>query len=222
MSVSIAEMTLKDLLKRSAQKKLVTFQQSEYLFHEKQRAKSIFFLRSGKVKIMKNEGTEHKIVLHIANAGEILGIHPVVNGQPYTTSAIALVRTTAYSVPAAEFNHIVRHEIGLKLMIMRHLCVKIDLLENQMSRRGKKSTSQRLADAIVSLVKEHGLDGDKYLKLELESGDLAEIIGTSKEYLAKKIHDFCTDGLISFESGKIKICDLAGLEKAAGSKVPAA
>jgi CRP-like cAMP-binding protein len=222
MSAPIAEMTLKDLLKRSVKKKLLTFQQSDYLFHENQRAKSIFFLKSGKVKIMKNEGTEHKVVLHIANAGEILGIHPVVNRQPYTTSAIALARTTAYSVPATEFRHIVRDEAGLKLMIMKHLCVKIDLLENQMSRTGKKSTSQRLADAIVSLAKEHGLDGDNYLKLELESGDLAEIIGTSKEYLAKRIHDFCTDGLISFKSGRIKIRDLAGLEKAAGSKVPAA
>jgi len=217
--LEIADVTQKDLLKRSAQKKLLTFKKNDHLFRENEEAAQVFFIKTGKVKIIKHEGTEQSIILNIAASGEILGIHAVVNNHPYSNSAIALSKTTAYSIPADEFRWIVKNEIGLQLLVMKHLCAKIDLLESRMAKTGRKRTSQRLAETLVSLVKEHGLDSENCIKLSLEPADLAELVGTSKEYLYKKLHEFYTDGLLSIDSGKLKILSLERLEKAAGLPV---
>jgi CRP-like cAMP-binding protein len=50
-------------------------------------------------------------------------------------------------------------------------------------------------------------------KISIAREDLAKIVGTASESVIRVLSDFKDEGLIEIETGKIKICHAAKLEK---------
>lgn len=66
---------------------------------------------------------------------------------------------------------------------------------------------------MLSLVKDFGLDEQKYLRISLTREELANIVGTATESVIRLLSEFKSDRLIELNGRKIKIIDQKGLEK---------
>lgn len=207
-----------DIIKKSLEKKMLTYKKGDYLFHENEEAEGIYLLVSGKVKIIKNCKGDSNMILHIASGADVLGIHAVVNKHNHTYSATAITKTTVYLIPRIEFLNIVKQDIKFKLIVMRLLCSSIDMLENKMSSRIEKSAGERLAETLVTLSRTYGTDKNNYINFELSLQDLADMICTSREYANKIIYELSKKDLIASVSGKIQILNSKGLEQIAMKK----
>jgi len=206
---------LKEIIIESAGKKILTFHKDEYLFHENEDSNGVYFVISGKVKIIKNENQSAQIILYLAKPGDILGIHAVINELKYTSSAVALVNTCVCFVPAKEFQNLINYNNKHKLSIMQLLCSNIDIIESKIISRTEKTTGERFAELIVLLADTYGLTKENELKIELSFEDLADLAGTSKRYLSKIIAEFCQKEWVSFKGNVIKILELNSLEEEA-------
>lgn len=209
---------LTEIIYKSTRRRFLTFVRNDPLFREGEEASGVYIIISGGVKITKHNKPDTSIILRIANEGEALGIHTVINEQEHTTSAIALVKTKTHFIPADEFLLIIKDNMRYRLNVMKMLCSNINVIEANINIRSQKTAGERLADILISLVRTYGTDEDGYINLELPRGDFAELVGTSREYIARLVHEFSKSGLISTPSarGRIKVLNLERLETLAG------
>lgn len=206
---------LNHIISESAQKKILTFRKDDYLFHENEESTGIFFVISGKIKIIKNDNHPIQTILYLVKPGDVLGIHAVINEHKYTNSAVALVNSTVCFVPAKEFQGLINCNNEYKLSVMQLLCSNIDLIENKITSRTGKNTSERFAELLVLLANTYGITKNNELKIGLNVDDLADFTGTSKGYLTKIIAEFAQKELVEIKSSTIKILNQVGLEKEA-------
>lgn len=206
---------LNHIISESVQKKILTFKKDDYLFHENEESKGIFFVITGKIKIIKNDNHPVQTILYLVKPGDVLGIHAVINEHEYTNSAVALVNTTVCFVPAKEFQRLINCNHEYKLSVMQLLCSNIDLIESKITSRTGKTTGERFAELLVLLASTYGITKNNELKIGLSVDDLAEFAGTSKGYLTKIIAEFAQKELVEIKSSTIKILDQVGLEKEA-------
>lgn len=206
---------LNKILTESKEKKILTFKKDEYLFREKEESDGVYFVITGKVKIIKHENQPMQTIINLVCPGDVLGIHAVINEHSFTSSAIALVNTSVCFVPAGEFRTLVNLNNDYKMHIMQLLCSNIDLIESKIASRNEKNASERFAELLVLLINTYGISENNELKIDLGIEDLANLTGTSKGYLGKIISEFCEKGLIRFKGSVLEIVDQEFLAKEA-------
>lgn len=203
---------LNEVLTASKKKKIIVFEKEEILFNENEMCGGLYFVITGKIKIVKTDLSSGQCLLFIAKPGDFLGLHAIINEDMHTTSACALTKSTVCFIPADEFMEIVESNNTVKLVVMQLLCKRIDQLEDKVAMRSERPTDSRLADSLLSLLTAHGTDSNNVIRIELKSDDLASMVGTSKAYLHKIINEFIKQKIISYELNKIKILDLQRLK----------
>jgi len=77
----------------------------------------------------------------------------------------------------------------------------------------QKTVRERVAEVLISLVRDFGLDEQKYLRISLTREELANIVGTATESVIRLLSEFKSDRLIELNGRKIRIIDQKGLEK---------
>jgi CRP-like cAMP-binding protein len=77
----------------------------------------------------------------------------------------------------------------------------------------QKTVRERVAEVLIQLVNDFGLDEQKFLRISLTREELANIVGTATESVIRLLSEFKSDKLIELSGRKIRILDLKGLEK---------
>ena len=206
---------LYEIISESAEKKILVYKKDDYLFHENETSNGVFFVITGKVKIIKNENLSNPTILYLVKPGDVLGIHAVINEHSHTSSAVALVNTSVCFVPAKEFQNLINCNNRHKLHVMQLLCSNIDIIESKIISRTERTAGERFAELLVLLADTYGLTKENELKIELNLDDLANLTGVSKGYLSKIITEFCLKEWVSIKGNVIKILALDYLEKEA-------
>ena len=77
----------------------------------------------------------------------------------------------------------------------------------------QKTVRERLAEILLLLVNDFGLDDQNYLQISLTREELANIVGTATESVIRLLSEFKTDKLVELNGRKIRILNTKGLEK---------
>jgi len=77
----------------------------------------------------------------------------------------------------------------------------------------QKTVRERLAEVLLFLVTDFGLDDQQFLNISLTREELANIVGTATESVIRLLSEFKSDKLVELNGRKIKIINAAGLEK---------
>ena len=101
------------------------------------------------------------------------------------------------------------------MIVMKLLCSRIDLIENQISSRSEKTAVERFAELLILLHDTYGTNDNKVLRIELSIGELASLSGTSKGYLSKIIGELCLKDIICMQGKSIRILNKEEIENIA-------
>jgi CRP/FNR family transcriptional regulator len=206
---------LEEIIKNYGELTQFIFHKNDVLFKENDLPAGLYCIESGSVKIFKEEQSEQERILHLATAGEILGLHSVVNNHPYTNSATAISETRASFISGHDFMELINSNNTYKLLVMKSLCSRIDSMEDHIVRISEKMSDERFADTLLVLVDKYGISKAKELNIHLSIDELASYTCTSKSYMKKIITEFTHRGLITFSGGSIKILNLPLLKTTA-------
>lgn len=206
---------MREIVRESVFKEILTFKKNEFLFHENDPTKGIYLILSGKAKIITDESKQNHTILYLVKPGDILGIHAIINGHNYTNSAVALVSTEVCFIPGREFYDLINNNNDYKMIIMQLLCSRIDLIENQITSRSEKTASERFAELLILLDDTYGADDKQRLRIKLKLDELASLSGTSRGYLSRIIGEFCQKKIIGFQGHNITIFNRNELESLA-------
>jgi CRP/FNR family transcriptional regulator, cyclic AMP receptor protein len=169
------------------------------LFVEGEPPRGIFILCSGEAKLMADSRDGKSITLRIARTGQILGLSSVVANNPYPVHAITLAPSQISFLPRGQFLAFLRGHADVSLRVAEHLSMELHKAWEQARQLAlSSSAAAKLAQLLLSLAGNgtEAKTAGARISLAMTHRELGEVIGVSRETVARLLSEFRERGLI--------------------------
>jgi CRP/FNR family cyclic AMP-dependent transcriptional regulator len=188
------------------------FRRGEVLFHEGDPGDSLFIVASGSVKVVVPSDDGDEAILATLGRGDSLGELSLLDGAPRSASAIAIEPVEALTLPRVQFKTLLATDGDLRDALLAQLARELRRLTTHVSDLHFLDLTGRLAARLARLAEERGerlADGSYRLEAPPTQGDLASMIGATRQSVNKLLGEFADEKLLRLEPDGIVIPDLA-------------
>ncbi len=189
------------------------------LFVEGQAPRGVYVICSGRVKLTTTSRDGKTLILRIANAGELLGLHATVSGKPYELTAETLQACQLDFIKRDDFLNFLQNHGDACLHAAQHLSHNVQNAYEMIRSLGlSHSVSERMARLLLewSDDAEQTKDGLR-IKIALTHEEIAQLIGTSRETVTRVLSEFRQKKLAELRGSTLMIRDRASLERLVGA-----
>lgn len=194
------------------------YRRDEVIFHTDDPGDSLYVVASGSVKITvsSDDGTEPAILTTIGPGG-FFGELALLDGAPRSATAVAMDRVEALVLRREAFDRLVDSEPGLRRALLATLAAEIRRLTAQVEDLHFLDLPGRLARHLLREINTDGerAAGEVRLPWPYTQGELAGMIGGSRQSVNRLLADFVAQGLLRFEGDDLVIPDARRLAAAA-------
>jgi CRP/FNR family transcriptional regulator, cyclic AMP receptor protein len=190
------------------------FRRGEVIFHIGDPGDALFVIVQGEVKISLPSETGDEAILATLRSGDVFGELALLDGAPRSASATAISPTETVVLPRDRFRELIATEAGVRDALLASIAGELRRLTTHVEELHFLDITGRLAARLVRLANEGGkatADGDTRLASNLTQGDLAAMVGCTRQSVNKLLGQFTDDGLIRLDREGIVITDLDGL-----------
>ena len=194
------------------------FRRGEVIFHLGDPGDALFIVMTGAIKIMLPSDAGDEAILATLRPGDVFGELALLDGAPRSATAAALEPTETLILPRGQFRDLLATEPAIVDALLASLASELRRLTNHVEELHFLDITGRLASRLARLASESGKklsDGTIRLRAPLTQGDLAAMIGCTRQSVNKLLGMFTDDGLIRLERDSIVVLDLEGLHRAA-------
>jgi CRP/FNR family transcriptional regulator, cyclic AMP receptor protein len=194
------------------------FRKGEVIFHLGDPGDALFIVVSGAIKIMLPSDTGDEAILATLRAGDVFGELALLDGAPRSATAAALEASETAILPRAQFRELLATEPAIRDALLASLAAELRRLTNHVEELHFLDITGRLAARLVRLAQEGGTklpDGGVRLRKNLTQGDLAAMVGCTRQSVNKLLGQFTDDHLIRLDREGIIIVDISGLSATA-------
>jgi CRP/FNR family transcriptional regulator len=198
-----------------AQKKNITFKRGQEIFKERDTVEGIFFVYSGKVKVHKRWDDDKELILRFAKGGDILGHLGLGNDPLYPVSATAVENTVVCYVQMDFFESSLNVNPQFTIKLMKLFANSLQESEKRMRNLAHMPVKERIAQALLSLKNQFGVNNNGYIDIELTKQDIASYAGVAYETFFKVTQEFLQGNLIEVNGKSFKLLNEDVLTKIA-------
>jgi CRP/FNR family cyclic AMP-dependent transcriptional regulator len=195
------------------------FRRGETVFHVGDPGDALFIVISGSIKITLPAESGDEAILATLRPGDFFGELALLDGAPRSATAIAIEPTETYILARDRFRELIATEPVMREALLATLAAEVRRLTHHVEELHFLDITGRLASRLARLSSETGAnrlaDGSIRLAGPLTQGDLAAMIGCTRQSVNKLLGMFTDDGLIRLERDRIIVVDLDGLLRAA-------
>lgn len=196
-----------DSAELSQHSSLHTYKKNQMLFLQGNIADGIFCVNTGKIKmvITSNEGKES--IVRIVSTGDVIGHRAVFCSNGYHASAIALEDTVVAFFNKEYFFTAVEKHGSVALNLLSQLSCLVGKAETKNAILVHKNVRERLSGLLINLKESHGIQDTNRIRLDIKLNreEMAALIGTTRETLARLLSEFKSEGITHQEGGLIFI-----------------
>jgi CRP-like cAMP-binding protein len=137
----------------------------------------------------------------------------MISDEAANLSAIALEDMQVCFIPKTEIMGFFSQNNQFSMNMMKTICGDLKEADDHMVDMAQKNVKQRLAETLLYLEENFGVNEDKTLKLQLSREELAGMIGTATESCIRLLSEFNKSGIIELAGKKIILKDKAKLKR---------
>jgi len=200
-------------LKVEKEKICNSYKRGNIIYHEGSRTNGFYCINSGILKIYKTgiEGREQ--IIAFAKKGDIIGYRSILSNELACSTAKVIEDAILCFIPGETLINLVKNNGNFSMAMMQQTCKELGEANSFITDIAQKTVRERLAEVLLNLKKNFGLDEDHILQISLTREELANIVGTATESVIRLLSEFKQDLLIDLNGRKIKILDIKRLEK---------
>ncbi len=192
------------------------YKKGQQIITEGKPVKEIYFIHSGKAKIVSIGPYNKEQILWLAKPGDILGLTGIGGNSNHSSSAYALEDSVLCSLDLKIFLEIVKQNPDLIFDIVLFFADELRNAENRMKKLVQMNVREKIADTLIYLHNKFGADTNGTIEVHLLRQELAEIACTTKEQVSKFLSEFEKEGIISINHKSISILNFQMLQSMAG------
>jgi CRP-like cAMP-binding protein len=189
------------------------YKRGDVLYNEGNRISGFFCINSGIIKVYKTGFDGKEQIIRFAKAGEIIAYRSVLSNEVACTSAKVIENCNVCFIPSEILISLIKSNSSFALELLKLSCHELGEANSFITDIAQKTVRERLAEILLLLVQDFGLDEQNYLKISLTREELANIVGTATESVIRLLSEFKSDKLVELNGRKIKIINKKGLEK---------
>ncbi len=194
------------------------YPQGAMLFVEGQASRGVYMVCAGRVKLSTTSRDGKTLILRIAQAGEVLGLHATVSGKPYELTAETLQPCQLDFVKRDDFLKFLQNHADACLSAAQHLSQNCQSAYEMIRSLG---LSHSVSEKLARLLLEWAVDGEVTkqgirIKVSLTHEEMAQLIGTSRETVTRVLGEFRDKELAHLQGSTLIIRNKAGLERLVG------
>jgi CRP-like cAMP-binding protein len=205
-----------ELLRIANCKTSYTIKKGDVIFSEGDMLNGIYCVKDGVCKMTKLSANGNEQIVKLIKKGELLGQRSLISDEPVNLAAVALEDMQVCFVPKAEIMGFFNNNPQFSLGVVRAICGDLKQADDHLVDMAQKPVKQRLAETLMQLHNDFGVDADNSLKIKLSREELAGMVGTATESCIRQLADLNKQGLIQLSGKKIIIPDYNKLARFAG------
>ena len=191
------------------------YPQGAVLFVEGQAPRGVYMICSGRVKLSTTSRDGKTLILRIAQAGEVLGLHATVSGKPYELTGETLQPCQLDFIRRDDFLRLLQNHADACLNAAEHLSKNCQSAYEMIRSLG---LSHSVSEKMARLLLEWSSDGETTkdgirIKVSLTHEEMAQLIGTSRETVTRVLSEFRQKKLAQLRGSTLLILNRPGLEK---------
>lgn len=195
------------------EKEFRQFKRGEILYHEGSRISGFYCIHSGIIKVFKTGFDGKEQIIRFAKPGEIIAYRSVLSNEVACTSAKVIEDCQVCFIPSEILISLVKSNSTYAHELLKLACHELGEANSFITDIAQKTVRERLAEILLLLVHDFGLDSQSFLQISLTREELANIVGTATESVIRLLSEFKTDKLVELNGRKIRILNIKGLEK---------
>lgn len=209
---SLKALTKEELIRISGCKTSKLIKKGEIIFEEGDTINGVFCVKDGVCKLSKLSANGRDQIVKLVVKGDLLGQRSLVGEESANLSAIALNDMEVCFIPKSEIMNDLQNNPKFTLDMLQQMAHDLKDSDNVIVDMAQKSVKNRLADVLIYINNQFGVDQEGYLSINLSREDYANIVGTATESAIRILSQFKKSSLISTRGKQIKIENLKKLE----------
>jgi CRP-like cAMP-binding protein len=198
------------LLRHSVQRK---YPRGSIIFEEHSFPRGVYIIQKGRVKIFQRTLTGTDQIMNINVEGELIGYRPLLSSERYPVSASALETCSIIFIPKKDFLAVLEKSSSLSNTLLRFLSREFTIWVNTVSILTRTTVKERLLLNILILSIKYREKSKWPIRILLSKADLACLIGTSNETLARMLKVLKEEKLVSSKGRTLEIAGPDQLKK---------
>lgn len=200
-----------DLLKKFMMQK--SYPKGKDIFVEGTYPKGVYILDKGKLKIYQKtfEGSQQILNIHVQ--GEIVGYRPLLCDEKYPVTATAIDDCKISFIPKKHFFTAIQKSSLFSNILLKYLSYEFTVWVNTISNLKQHTVKERLFLNLLILIEKYRTKKTWPVEITLSRADLAALIGTSNETLARLLKILRNEKLIATRGRTIIINSAAQQDK---------
>ncbi|AJR03456.1 Crp/Fnr family transcriptional regulator [Siansivirga zeaxanthinifaciens] len=210
---ALKSLTKEELIRISGCKTSRIIKKGEVLFEEGEMINGIYCVRDGICKLSKlSENGKDQIVKMVVK-GQLLGQRSLITEESSNLQAVALNDMQVCFIPKSEILADLQQNPNLTFDLLKEMAAELKDADDIIVNMAQKTVRQRLAETLIYIHDNFGVNPDKTLSVLLSREDLANIVGTATESAIRILSQFKKEGFISTIGKQIRIDNLEGLKR---------
>lgn len=189
------------------------YKRGDILYQEGNRISGFFCINSGIIKVFKTGFDGKEQIIRFAKKGDIIAYRSVLSNELACTSAKVIEDCQVCFIPSEILISFIKTNPTYALELVKLACHELGEANSFLTDIAQKTVRERLAEILLLLVNDFGLDNQQFLNISLTREELANLVGTATESVIRLLSEFKSDRLVELNGRKIKILDTKGLEK---------
>lgn len=187
-----------------------SLEKGQLLLTEGDPAEGLYFVISGRVKVFRVSPEGRQQVLRVMGPSESFNDVPAFDGGPNPANVEAIEPTVVGLLPTNTVLSLVRQYPAVALGMVRIFAMRLRMLVALVSDLSLLSVEGRVAKVLLAYA-ESASPSSAPLSLRLTQHDLAAMVGTAREVVARALRSLEEAGAIRRDEGRIQITDLQSL-----------
>jgi len=189
------------------------YKRGDILYQEGNRISGFFCIHRGIIKVFKTGFDGKEQIIRFAKDGDIIAYRSVLSNELACTSAKVIEDCQVCFIPSEILVSFIKTNPAYALELLKLACHELGEANSFITDIAQKTVRERLAEVLLFLVNDFGIDNDQFLNISLTREELANIVGTATESVIRLLSEFKSDKLVELNGRKIKILNTKGLEK---------
>jgi len=213
----LADLPEEDLQLLTAHQSIHVYGKGEVIFREGAYPSGIFYIISGMAKKYKVDKEGKEQIIYVANAGELMGYHAILEEERYPDSAAVLEEAKIGFIPKEDFLETLQHSATLNRRLLKTLSHEFAVLINNITLFAHRPVRERVAIQLVVLREKYKLDFQPgmFVEINMSRDDLASLVGAARENILRALAELKEEGIITTKGRKIIVMDVHKLLKVA-------
>jgi len=189
------------------------YKRGDILYQEGNRISGFYCINSGIIKVYKTGFDGKEQIIRFAKSGDIIAYRSVLSNEVACTSAKVIEDCQVCFISSEILTSLIKTNPAYALELMKLACHELGEANSFITDIAQKTVRERVAEILLLLADDFGLDEQKFLRISLTRQELANIVGTATESVIRLLSEFKSDKLVELNGRKIKLINLKGLEK---------